>query len=127
MKVLAGIILYLILFAKEYKKQTKAKSKEILRRNLLCPIFPKQLKKSVMIFALLTSLTMFYSPVYASCHSETACKISDLMIENPQNKELKQPPIPKVREKAGNTDKINQKKSLKSDKPKNDKNIKIGL
>ncbi len=87
MKILSGIILYLILFAKEYKKQTKARMNGILKQKLTCAGLSGQLKK-LMFFILLSSLCLNATPVYAVCQTEKACKISDLLIEDNQSRGL---------------------------------------
>jgi len=85
MKIFLGFILYIILFAVEYRKHNGNKLKT--DGNILkCSIG----KKAAVLF-LAAGVFIFSAPAFAYCSAVSACKISDIKQElkqNEQNEEI---------------------------------------
>ena len=78
MKFLSGLVLYITLFAIEYKKQSKKKS-EVNVKNFCLNKFV-----IIIIFTLFTTALNINS-ANAFCSAATACKIDDLKAEVAQS------------------------------------------
>ncbi len=88
MKFLPEIILYIILFSREYKKQTKEKNNPALAHSSFCSRFTKNAYKYVLFFMLILFPFLNVNSSFAYCAAQSACKVTDLQTE--QNKKIEQ-------------------------------------